>query len=635
MNAGIPASSLSQRDPMQASLFMRRLRILRSDRVLVIAPHPDDESLAAGGLIQEAVRTSASLRVLFATDGENNPWPQRVALRRWHIGQREQLQWAARRRKEAIAALAILGLGANRVTFLHYPDQGLTDLIVGGDTSLASDLEAQIRGFRPTLVIGPSQYDLHPDHNTLGRLIQIVLQRVGRPDMADLSYVIHGAERLITDGDGWCLPLRERQLHIKRQAVLAHASQMMLSRRRFLRYAEGDEIFHRDGAYAAPDAGSGVAVERPEARRIGIRFAHSPPSTTRLYLLAAREQAYRLRVAPHFRAPAQLRGLGATGLPVETDRARSALRLTLPESVVQGDIWFKAERDWRFLDLCGWQRLPSPSRRAPSPPVCCVIPCYNIASLCGPVVQAAARHADHVIAIDDGSSDSTRQALYAAAACDSRIHVLSRTRNAGKGLALLAGFRYAALNLDAGVIVTMDGDNQHRPEDIPRLVAASHSTGAALVIGERTDFHLMPVRSRIGNEITSALVHLLYRKAPRDTQSGFRALSREFALRCLCQARGRRYETELEMLLDALSHHLGVAGVPIPTIYHEGNRSSHFRPLRDSIRVLSTLARCRFGTWSEDQAQGSWLARLVGYRGMASRPKAETRREKHEAQLRG
>ena len=77
------------------------------DRVLVFAPHPDDEALGCGGLIQQAVELGAEVRVIFQTDGDNNPWPQRYVEQRWTIDASCRQRWGARRRLEAPLSEAI------------------------------------------------------------------------------------------------------------------------------------------------------------------------------------------------------------------------------------------------------------------------------------------------------------------------------------------------------------------------------------------------------------------------------------------------------------------------------------------------------------------------------------------------
>src|SRR5262249_25752844 len=102
-------------------------------RVMVFAPHPDDETLATGGLLQQVIAIGGEIRVVFATDGDNNPWPQRVSERRWQISLADRLRWGERRRAEALSALAHLGVPASSARFLGYPDQGLTSLLLSGD----------------------------------------------------------------------------------------------------------------------------------------------------------------------------------------------------------------------------------------------------------------------------------------------------------------------------------------------------------------------------------------------------------------------------------------------------------------------------------------------------------------------
>src|SRR6267142_2796202 len=103
------------------------------ERVMLLCPHPDDETLATGGLIQRAIAAGSAVKVVFVTDGENNPWPQRFLERRWIIGDKEKARWGVRRRGEALAALDSLGIGKGDAAFLGFPDQGLTSLLLSAD----------------------------------------------------------------------------------------------------------------------------------------------------------------------------------------------------------------------------------------------------------------------------------------------------------------------------------------------------------------------------------------------------------------------------------------------------------------------------------------------------------------------
>src|SRR5262249_54049832 len=135
----------------------------RWKRVLVLAPHPDDETLATGGLLQRSVAAGAAVRVVFVTDGENNPWPQRAVERRWRLGASARIRWAQRRRAETLDALTCLGIPVSSAVFLHFPDQGLTSLLLAGGGGLVPALTTELRMWRPTLVAAPAAADRHPD----------------------------------------------------------------------------------------------------------------------------------------------------------------------------------------------------------------------------------------------------------------------------------------------------------------------------------------------------------------------------------------------------------------------------------------------------------------------------------------
>ena len=121
---------------------MVSIKITSKDRILILAPHPDDESLATAGLIQRAVKAGAKVRVLFATDGDNNPWPQRFLERKLQISLTDRARWGRRRRKEALTALDLLGLRKDCVRFLGLPDQGITNLLMRAEESVLFTLWA-------------------------------------------------------------------------------------------------------------------------------------------------------------------------------------------------------------------------------------------------------------------------------------------------------------------------------------------------------------------------------------------------------------------------------------------------------------------------------------------------------------
>src|SRR5438105_15668715 len=89
-----------------------------ASRLMLIAPHPDDEALACSIILQQAVRAGATIRVVYATDGDDNPWPQRVLERKWRLNAADRKRWGKLRRAEALEALRLLRGSADDARFL-------------------------------------------------------------------------------------------------------------------------------------------------------------------------------------------------------------------------------------------------------------------------------------------------------------------------------------------------------------------------------------------------------------------------------------------------------------------------------------------------------------------------------------
>lgn len=255
----------------------------------------------------------------------------------------------------------------------------------------------------------------------------------------------------------------------------------------------------------------------------------------------------------------------------------------LPKTV---QFFVKLEERWGLVEVSEWQNVSQQSLK--SLKTVAVIPCYNVSKHCGDVFRGAIAFATHAIAVDDGSTDDTGQILRKEAAENpEKAHIVTLATNSGKGFALLEGFKYALEHFDFDALVTLDADGQHRPSDIPFL-AASIKSGQELVIGSRL-FRLMPLRSYIGNRIIAFFLRCFYPSAPLDTQSGLRAFSRDFVQEIVQKVPGGCYEMELECLLLALSEQRRVGSVAISTLYIEENTSSHFSPIRDSMKILKIL----------------------------------------------
>jgi len=215
-----------------------------------------------------------------------------------------------------------------------------------------------------------------------------------------------------------------------------------------------------------------------------------------------------------------------------------------------------------------------------------VIPAFQAAATIGDVVtrtrSAVTGGAAEIIIVDDGSRDGTGEEGRGTGAT-----LVIHPRNRGKGFALRTGIAKACA-LGAAVIVTIDADGQHPPEEIPRLLQPIAEGRADLVLGARQRNHAMPLSRRFTNWLSASLASRIGGQQVRDAQTGFRAFTREVAERV--QPVGDRYEFEANFLLDALRAGYRVDSVDVPTIYGVLARS-HFRAWSDSWRMARAFAR--------------------------------------------
>ena len=233
-------------------------------RWLVVAPHPDDEVLGTGGLLQCAVGARAAVAVALLTDGGNNPWPQRYLERRIRLDGEAHERWGRRRRAEAESALAALGLDpADSLIPLGWPDGAIDRAFAAEPARLVAELGDVLDAFAPTHVVLPGADDTHPDHSAAAAIGTLAARRMRKAPRV-LAYRVHGSgpEGPID------LALSAAQVERKSQALEAHATQLALSRRRFSARVKAPERYF-------PDAFAGTAgrlrVEREaNAARIEI-----------------------------------------------------------------------------------------------------------------------------------------------------------------------------------------------------------------------------------------------------------------------------------------------------------------------------------------------------------------------------
>jgi glycosyltransferase involved in cell wall biosynthesis len=212
-----------------------------------------------------------------------------------------------------------------------------------------------------------------------------------------------------------------------------------------------------------------------------------------------------------------------------------------------------------------------------------LIPALDCEATIQAVVQETRRFVPRVWVVDDGSSDRTADAAKAAGA-----EVLRQPSNRGKGAALRAGMQ-ALLREGVTHVVTLDGDGQHLPEDIPQLLAASAAEPDALVMGARQHEpgSLTKIRA-FGNRYANRWVRIACGREFEDTQSGFRVYPVAATLALGCRA--DRFAFETEVVIRAVRAGLPVRSVPV-RVYNPppDQRISHFHGVWDSIRIVFTV----------------------------------------------
>ena len=195
----------------------------------------------------------------------------------------------------------------------------------------------------------------------------------------------------------------------------------------------------------------------------------------------------------------------------------------------------------------------------------------------------------HIILVNDGSKQENLHYFYDLAAAHPEITLLHHEVNKGKGAALKNAFRWFLENRPEGEgVVTVDGDNQHHPEDTRRCCEQMLRSGHA-VLGCR-DFNQadVPARSSFGNKTTSAIFKIFVGMTISDTQTGLRAIPRDI-LEQLVDVYGDRFEYETNMLLAFKTNAIPFDEVKIRTVYIEENKSSHFRVIHDSWRIYKLI----------------------------------------------
>lgn len=214
-----------------------------------------------------------------------------------------------------------------------------------------------------------------------------------------------------------------------------------------------------------------------------------------------------------------------------------------------------------------------------------IIPAYREERHISDVVRRTRQQLDHVVVIDDGSSDNT-----ARCARDAGAEVIVHSQNRGKGEAIKTGLRHW-LDRQFIHVIILDSDGQHLPEEIDRFIAAAAQAGGrSFFLGNRmNNLTGMPFVRRVVNRYMSNRISRICRQKIPDTQCGFRMLDRQLIPELL--EGGNRFDYETEMLIIASHKGYRIESVPITTVYSD--EVSKIHPARDTIRFFKLMRRYR------------------------------------------
>ena len=224
-----------------------------------------------------------------------------------------------------------------------------------------------------------------------------------------------------------------------------------------------------------------------------------------------------------------------------------------------------------------------------------VIPAYQDEKHIGDIARLTRQRVDHVVVVDDGSTDQTAQRAREAGA-----DVIVHDQNRGKGEAIKTGLAHwftaanpSSVGLDRHITwaILLDSDGQHLPEEIDRfLSAAASATRPSFFIGTRMNNLVgMPFIRRVVNHFMSSQISRLCRQKIPDTQCGFRLVDRQLVPELL--RGGHRFEYETEVLITASCKNYRIESVPITTVYSD--EVSKIHPLRDAFRFFKLMWRYR------------------------------------------
>lgn len=220
-----------------------------------------------------------------------------------------------------------------------------------------------------------------------------------------------------------------------------------------------------------------------------------------------------------------------------------------------------------------------------------LIPAYNPDDRLIKLIDDLTNLKIQIVVVNDGSG-KLHDYIFDCIKNRGQVEVINHENNKGKGIAIKTGVKYIMNNYyDCTGIITADSDGQHLVKDIKKISASIIKNPESLILGVR-DFNKgnIPIKSKLGNKITSLIFYLSIHKKCKDTQTGLRGIPKELFDRCL-NIPGERYEYEMNMLMQFARDNINFVYEEINTVYINGNKSSHFNPIKDSVKIYFNILK--------------------------------------------
>lgn len=213
-----------------------------------------------------------------------------------------------------------------------------------------------------------------------------------------------------------------------------------------------------------------------------------------------------------------------------------------------------------------------------------LIPAYEPDKKLTEICESLSGSGFSVVVVNDGSGKEYDKTFDT---CEPFATIVRLDKNCGKGAALKAGMKYIKENIKCDGFITCDADGQHRPEDVLR-VSDRMDKGDKFVLTMRRPRKGIPLRSKIGNILSRFVYTLLSNRYLSDNQSGLRGFSAEYIDWLLLVERDN-YDYEMNVLYYAAKQGIKISTILIDAIYIGNNESSHFKPVKDTVRIYKSL----------------------------------------------